>query len=90
MEITGRVVGLNEQYFELLDDANQRHRFAVAMDAYLEAGELAKLREEGTRVVVVAHADMPGLPVAYRVFEAPAASAREVSSADILKPGTSP
>lgn len=75
MEITGRVVRLSELHFELLDDANERHCFAVAPDAYLEAGELSKLREEGTRVVVIAHADMPAFPVAYRVFQAPAASA---------------
>ena len=71
MEITGKVVGLDEQSFELADDADERHRFSVALDAYLEAGELRELQQEGARVVVIAHADMPGLPVAYRVFRAP-------------------
>jgi len=74
MEITGRVVGLGETHFELADEADHRHRFGVAMDVQLEAGELARLEREGTRVVVVYDDNTPE-PVAYRVFAAPRAAA---------------
>lgn len=74
MEVTGQVVRLDELHFELADDANKRHRFAIAMDALLDAGDLAQLERDGTRVVVVYDEDTPDIPVAHRVFRAPSLS----------------
>ena len=74
MEITGRVVKLDELHFEVADDADNRHRFAIAMDAVMEAGELRQLERDRTRVVVVYDEDTPDIAVAHRVFPAPAAS----------------
>lgn len=73
MEVTGRIVKTNEHYFEVADDRDRHHRFAVALDATLPAGELAQLARDGTRVLVIAHDDMPDLPVAYHVLRAPSA-----------------
>ena len=71
MELTGRVVKLDELHFEVADDANQRHRFAIAMDAVIEAGGLPRLERDRTRVVVVYDEDTADIAVAHRVFPAP-------------------
>ena len=70
MEITGRIVQLNELGFELVDDSNHRHSFGVAMDAIFQAGDLHHLEHDGTRVVVVYDPDTPEIPVAYGMFRA--------------------
>lgn len=69
-EKIGKVVKLGELHFELADDANNRHRFAIAMDASLDAGDLPRLERDGTRVVVVYDEDTPNIAVAHRVFRA--------------------
>ena len=75
MEITGTVTKVDSLHFELADDANTPHLFAIAMDASLEAGELPALQRDGTRVVVDYDDDTPDIHVAHRVFRAPPTSA---------------
>ena len=70
--ITGVVTRLEDEAFELADDAGNRHVFVVAMDISLEAGELPRLQREGARVVVEYDDETPEAHVAHRVFNAPA------------------
>lgn len=73
--VTGVVIAVAGERFELLDDARRRHVFMPAMDASLEAGELPDLQRRGSRVTVEYDEDLPEgeVRVAHRVLAAPAA-----------------
>lgn len=69
--ITGVVMRIAGEEFELADDAGNRHVFHVAMDISLEAGALPDLQRDGRRVAVDYDDETPSGHVAHRVFAAP-------------------
>jgi hypothetical protein len=69
--MTGVLTVVQEESFRLSDDSNHSHRFTLALDASLEAGQLRQLSRSGARVTVQ-YDDVPDeiTHVARRVFAA--------------------
>ncbi|HET7400335.1 MAG TPA: hypothetical protein VFJ62_01100 [Usitatibacter sp.] len=74
--MTGVVSGVTGETFVLVDEAQRRHTFALALDISLEAGDLRELQREGTRVTVDYDDDTPASHVAHRVFVPPSPATR--------------
>ena len=66
--MTGKIVKLEGLHFELADDAGKRQTFGVAMDAVVDSADLPRFKSDGTRVVVIYDEEVPGPPVAHRVY----------------------
>ena len=74
--MTGIVSAVTGETFVLVDEAQRRHTFALALDISLEAGDLRELQREGTRVTVDYDDDTPASHVAHRVFVPPSSPSR--------------